>query len=367
MTRQRSGHGQDRNGTAGSGAPQPLWYFRLTALSAKLGLVVLAAGLLMGAGVWIKDALFTIQPGKGTAHGLSLRTDRHIATLIRTLEPYVPTPNRDRSRDTYRISLFLVPLDGSATRLIPLGSGLSGPSIGLAKVLGSDGQTLWFSAPGIGGIDLQTGQLLTQTQAAAIDPRSLPRPWGPSSFPPKPEHHLAAVLMTSATTWLGLHSDTEVARDFQPRQWLRPVVRAHNAPQPRRFHLGQVEPDTTVGTARIVGIRVADETSYLNAAFLRPGDTAPPIRLDQPSGALMLFTAPGVRGTAIVARVDDRGQLLWRTDTGIDRFKLEQILPGPDATAFVGTRPPLPDKVSEPLLVIVEHGSGKQVTHSLWQ
>ena len=48
-------------------------------------------------------------------------------------------------------------------------------------------------------------------------------------------------------------------------------------------------------------------------------------------------------------------------------WALQQILPGTDATAFVGTSPPVPDKVSEPLLVIIEHDSGRQVTHSLWQ
>ena len=62
---------------------------------------------------------------------------------------------------------------------------------------------------------------------------------------------------------------------------------------------------------------------------------------------------PGPQGTAVVARVDDTGQkVLWSVDTGTSRFGLQQILPG---------------EVSEPLLVIVEHESGKQATHSLWQ
>lgn len=82
----------------------------------------------------------------------------------------------------------------------------------------------------------------------------------------------------------------------------------------------------------------------------------------------MLYTStPGSQGTAVVARVDAKGQPLWRVDTGISRFSLRQILPGEHSTAFVGTRPPIPDKVSEPLLVIVDHRNGQQVTHSLWQ
>jgi hypothetical protein len=111
-----------------------------------------------------------------------------------------------------------------------------------------------------------------------------------------------------------------------------------------------------------------EESEYLDAAFLRASSTSTPIRLDGPPGTLMLHTSmPGPRGTAVVAHVDDTGRLLWRADTGISRSALQQILPGADATAFVGTRPPVPGKVSEPLLVIIEHDSGRQVTHSLWQ
>jgi hypothetical protein len=154
--------------------------------------------------VWAMNVLFTIKPGKGTAIGLTLRTDRHVAGLIQNLDPYVPSPNRDRGKDTYSISLFLVPLDGSGTRLIPLRSGLTPGAFGLAQ-------------------------------------------------------------------------------------------------------------------------------------------------------------------TAVVSRVDDGGTVQWRTDLGIDRFALQQILPGQDTTAFVGTRPPVPGKVSEPVLVIVDHHTGRLVTHSLWQ
>jgi len=146
------------------------------------------------------------------------------------------------------------------------------------------------------------------------------------------------------------------------------VVHAERGEQMRRFHVGQLQLDGITGLQRIVGMRVVDGTEYRNAAFLRPGNTAAPIRMDQPAGALMLYTsAPGLNQTAVVSRVDDGGQVQWRTDLGIDRFALQQILPGLDTTVFVGTRPPVPGKVSEPLLVIVDHHSGRQVTHSLWQ
>jgi hypothetical protein len=245
---------------------------------------------------------------------------------------------------------------------------LSPGAFGLAKILGSDGRTLWFDVAGLGGVDLGANKLRSDAEIAAVDRRGLPRPWGDSPLAPAPEQFLAAGLMTSATTWLGLHSDAEAARDFRPGQWLRPVVRAESARQSRRFHLGEVEPDGTAGYSRIVSMRAVGETEYLDAAFLRPSNDSTPFRLDGPPGALVLYrSAPGLEGTAVVARVDDMGNLLWSIDTGISRSALQQILPGTDATAFVGTRPPVPGEVSEPLLVIVEHDDGRQVTHSLWR
>lgn len=354
--------------SASTRADEARWVFRLSSLRMKLGLLVLAAALLVGAGTWFKNSFLAINPGKGTAVGHSVRTDRHIATLIQTLEPYVPSLNRNHGNDRYGISLFLVPLDGSATRLVQLRSGLAPQAFGLARILGSDGDTLWFDVAGVGGVDLRDYSLRPEADVANVDPRALPRPWGDSPSAPPPERFLAAGLMTSPTTWLGLHSDVEVARDFRPGQWLRPIMHADEARQPRRIYLGQVEPAATAGYSRILGARAVDDAQYLGAAFLRTGSAATPIRLDEPPGALMLYTsASGPQGTAVVARVDDAGKLLWRADTGIDRFRLQQILPGEEAVAFVGTRPPVPDKVSEPLLVIVDSDSGRQVTHSLWR
>jgi hypothetical protein len=317
-------------------------------------------------------ALWAAQPGQGVPLGLSLRTDRHIATLIQSREPSLPSLHRDGSRDRFRIHLLLVPLDGGAPRLLAVKGGLPAPAIGLGKVLGSDGRHLWFDVAGLGAVDLASHRLLTPAELARADPRSLPRPWGGSPLPPRVEHHLAAGLMTTPTTWLGLHADAEQARDFRPGQWIRPVVRADSARVLRRFYQGRLQPDATVGRPRIVALQPLGDAAYLGAALLRPADTAEPLRLQAPAGALMLYSsgtgAAGTPGaTTVLARVDEAGRLLWRVDTGIERFRLQQILPGPASTAFVGPRPPVPGRLSEPLLVIVEHASGQAATHSLWR
>ena len=276
--------GVSRGVTPEMRAAEARWVFRLTTLRAQLGLIVLAIALLIGAGVWVRDKFLSIDPGKGTAIGLSVRTDRHVATLIQSLEPYVPTLDRNHGNDTYGISLFLVPLDGSATKLIPLRRGLSPNAFSLAKIYGSNGRTLWFDVAGLGGVDLQSYELRTEAEVAAVDPRNLPRPWGDSPLPPRLERSLA------------------------------------------------------------------------------------PIPAVNPAGSISVeASAPGLQGTAIVMRMDTAGEVLWRVDTGISRLGLQQVLPGEESIALVGPRPPVPGKVSEPLLVIVDHASGRQVTHSLWQ
>jgi hypothetical protein len=111
-----------------------------------------------------------------------------------------------------------------------------------------------------------------------------------------------------------------------------------------------------------------DTTVHVNAAFLRLDEQAEPLRMAAPDGALMVCSSDvRANATLVVARVDTQGRVLWKVDTGIDRFTLQQVLPGGERSAFVGTRPPVPDKVPEPLLVVVDNVTGGSTVHSLWR
>ena len=333
-----------------------------------LALGVLVVALVVGGLVWFKNTVLVIDPGKGTPLGLSVRTDRHISTLIQTLEPYTPSPNRDHSKNTYRVSLFVVPLDGSTPTLVPISGGHSGNSLGLSKVLGSDGQALWFDVKGAGAVDLGTFRLVDEAARRGAAPANLQ---GSARFPiaPRTERYLGAGFFTGPDSWLGLVSATEAERTFKVGQWVRPVVHAEVAKQMRRFHRGTIGSDvSTTGSRRILAMAPIGSAEYLNAAFLRMDDTAEPLRLRDPDGALMIYTsAPGLAGTLVVARVDTSGGIVWTVDTAIDRFTLLQILPGQESFAFVGTRVPVPDKLSEPILVIVDNLTGAVSTQSLWR
>jgi len=108
---------------------------------------------------------FSFDPGKGTPIGSSVRTDTHIATLIQTLEPYVPSLNRDHGEDTYRISLFRVPLDGAEP-------GLKGTMI-VARA-DTSGRILWSVDTGIDRFELQ--QILPGNGSVAFIGTRLPIP-----------------------------------------------------------------------------------------------------------------------------------------------------------------------------------------------
>lgn len=342
------------------------WVRRYTKLKMKLGLWVLGAAVIFAGVMWFKNKVLVIDPGKGTAVGPIVRTDEHIATLIQTLEPYTPSLDRNHGNDTYRFSIFLVPLDGSATKLIPIGGGFPSNAMSLAKILGSDGRTLWYDLNGVGGVDLRTYGSLPAGRSP--DPGQQLQGARTSPFPLNPDAFLCAGWITGPGAWLGLHSMEELERDYQPKKFVRRVVMQQDAKQMRRFYRGVLDAPVDDKYHRILSMTPIGNEEYLNAAFLRLDDKSEPLRLTDPDGALMIHTSePGLKGTLVVARVDIDGNALWTVDTGIDRFTLSRILPGQGSFAFVGTRPPIPDKVSEPLLVIVENGTGAVTTTSLWR
>lgn len=385
------------------------WMGRYRNVRIIFGLAALVLALVIGGFMWFKNKVLEIGSGPGTPIGIAVRTDTHIATLTSALVPYVPSLHRDASKDRYSVSVLLIPLDGSDPELIPVTGELEGNSYSLAKILGSDGKTLWFNVVGIGGIDQKThevlgsddfrranpsldpvwwedgrrmeirGKLYTKSSdhqsAMEFDPTTLkatPVPvvrdasrW---PFDPKPEYFLAAGAIASPNTWLGLHSQQETEREFKPKAWLKRIVKAEDAKVQRHFYRGVLDPDTSDEHHRIISMEALGVDTFLNGAFLRMDETSEPLRLTSPDGYLVKFSSkPGMDGTLVVARVDLDGKLIWKVDTGIDPFLLSQILTGEESMAFIGPRPPVPNKLSEPLLVMVDNSTGRATTVPLWK
>lgn len=376
-----------------------------------LVVVLIAGGL-----VWLGQKAVTVTAVSGVPLHESLGFESNdparpggIATLIETTDPY-PLDISGRGGDrTGSLSILVTPLDGSTPRLIPFARGLSSGSYSLARIMGSDGRTLWFDAAGLYGVRLSDYTLVTTSDLRAAnpgldaswweDPRGMdliagklhvmrtdrsaaidvdPDTLSAFRVAPNPSNarferreladHLAAGLVIAPRAWFGLHAPAELSREFKPGKWIKAVESAGDTRVPRRFSKGTLEPASDGARYRIRAIAPAGDAEFLEAAFLRMDATSEPLRLRNPDSALMIHTSvPGQAGTLVVSRVDFEGNLLWSIDTGLDRFQLKQILPGYEVLAFVGTSPPVPDKLSEPLVVLVETNTGKVTRHSLWR
>lgn len=386
-----------------------IWYQRYRRSRFKWGIVVAIIALILGGMVWLKDQLLVVHPGSGVPLGSCVRTDTHIATLIQTLEPYTPSLHHDPSTDRYQVDLLLIPLDGGADHVVPVTKGLIANNMQLSRVLGSDGSTVWMEANGLFGVRIKDRKLITsedlqhadpaldplllqdprgmdvsngrlhlmasdRSRAFDIDPMTLkaepaePRPSHPLRTDPSISTYMSAGFFTTPDAWLGVLSESEREGAFKPKRWLRRVESADDSKQSRRLCIGAFDQESDDGHRRIVTISPVSETEYLNAAFLRMDGQSEPIRAEQPNGAWLMCTSePGLKGTLMVARVDNSGNVLWMKDTAIDRFRLQQILPGQHITVFVGPRIQIPDKLSEPILVILDHATGELTTHSLWR
>ena len=376
---------------------------------AKLMTILAAIVLVVAIAAIGFKMLFSVKSSTGTPHGRSIRTPEHIATLIQTLEPYVPSLHRNPANDRYRLALFLSPLDGrSPARLISLTRHRPIQEFALVKLLGCDGTTVWFNLNAIGGVNLKSGKLIGEAELRRANP-SLDEPWDdprrmefdqrlrivsldrqriyeviPETlqavpvqvnhnstrlpFDPGTDEFLSSGVRPSPTEWLGVLSKQDATGGYKPGSWLARLNRADDAKEMRSLHRAQLGPERDRGNREIVSLEPISNDDYLNAAFVRTAPEADPIRLSSPDSFLMVYTSkPGLSGTLMLARVDATGRIVWKTDTGIDRFKLSQILPDTRFIAFTGTRPSVPDKVSEPVLVIIDTQSGAASTVSLWQ
>lgn len=408
----QGGAGTSRTTTAAApAAPARAEAFvrRYSKLKAMLGLGGLVVVLIVGGMMWLGKKVLMTSPASGVPLGECVRTSDHIASLIQYTDPHLPEISGRGGNTTTSISILLIPLDGSGPKVVPVVHGLSGQGYDLSRIMGSDGRTLWFDCTGLFGVRLGDYALITpqdlRNANPSLDPSWWEDPrgmdiidgklhvmridrsaamdvdaanWKATPVDPRPsnarfERHettdqLAAGFITASGKWLGLHSAEELAGEFKVKSWIEAVEGAEDARQQRRLCTAELEPSSEGDHYRIRNIAPINDTEYLNAAFLRVDASSVPLLLKDPEGALMVYTdKKGLGGDLVVTRVDVHGKHLWNTDTGLDRFGVRQILPGREAFAFVGTRPPVPNKLSEPLVVIVDNATGKLTAYSLWR
>ena len=403
-------------GDGSSSAKALAFVQRYKKLRAMFVIGVLAVALVGGAIWWLGRNVLAVAPANGVPLNEAVRyggpdptQPSGIASLIQYTDPHLPEITGRGGNTTTSISVLLIPSTGAESHVVPLVKEIVGQGYALARIIGSDGHTLWCDATGLFGVRLHDYNLVTAEDLQDAnpsldarwwsDPRNMniidgrlhitnddrsagldvdPGTWKATSVAPKVSRtrfskpmlsdHMAAGFITPSGKWFGLHSATELEGEFKPGQWVRVVESAEEAKEQRHLCTASTEASSDGAYHQIKSIAPLSEATYLNAALLRLGATEAPLEIADPPSVLMEYTsAPGLHGTLVIARVDLNGKVLWTADTGLDRFLLQRILPDADAFAFVGTRPPVEGKLSEPLVVVVDNVTGKMTSHSLWR
>jgi len=359
---------------------------------------VLGVALVLGLG-----ASFLRTRTVGQPLGPAVRAGEHVAVLLQTQEPHVPSLHRNASRDRYRLELLLLPTgEGGARRKVRLAEGLrAGGALQSARLLGVDGDTLWIRTPELQAYRMTSGQrvrtdelrelnpefadlfsdgltefnghmqllLRDLRRACELDPGTLrarpieaPRRFGL----PAVEDAAAGLCMggtLSPDQWWGALSAREQQQDFKPGMRLPRDLSFTTSREARRLYRAAL--DTNGPVVRIHSIEPLPGDEHLDLGCIRSAPGCAPLRLEDPDGILVCFKSrPQFEGTLIVQRVDTGGRVLWTTDTGIG--DLDQVLPDPRRIAFIGRRPRVPDKLQEPVLVVVHDATGAASTTSLW-
>ena len=162
----------DLNPAAGeSKARAVAFYTKLNRLRSWGAGVVLVTAIGVAVVLGLGSRLLSVK-SIGRPTGSSVRTPNHIATLITTLEPSIPSLRHRPANERHRLDLLLHPLDGtSPSELISIARRLPAPAApNAARILGVDGDVVWLVDPALAAYDLKSRKLVTAKDLARINP-----------------------------------------------------------------------------------------------------------------------------------------------------------------------------------------------------
>ncbi|MBK9977144.1 MAG: hypothetical protein IPP20_04305 [Gemmatimonadetes bacterium] len=367
----RSSTPSGASGASGADSPQARQasaarqYFAMSATRARLVSIFGFAILVLAAVAWAGRSALQIRT-TGAPWGASMRAGRTVITLMTRLEPYVPSLNRNHGNDRYTVGVLLHDAADGSRRYVELARGRGGNELTRARLLAVRGTRVWVETPATMLVDVESGRV-TSAEEVERDPSLQPpeRRFSMADLATGERvmlQWLAAGGQVAGNRWLGVHSPRD--RDANFKDGFRAPVAADFEPSndPRGMYVGPLEQDGT--TKRLGALAPVGGDEFYNGALVRTARDSALLELTGGGALLTYETKPRRAGVVFAARVAADGSLTWRTDLGIG--KLLDVLPDPESPAFVGERPRIPDKVPEPILVVIDARTGRATTYSLW-
>jgi len=325
-----------------------------------LGIVV-ALLLMLGAG----SRVFRIRT-IGAPTGNSARVGETVVTMMSRLEPYAPSLNRNPGNDRYTLGLLIHSTrDTTVRQFVTIVKGQQASNLGLVKITAVEGNVVWFRAPDVGAYDIARRRFLAEEPGWAAKPQEPARPFSLGDYSSGDRAILSMLIAGGYPTpakWLGVLTEAEARDGFGAGSTLSAAYPFDRSKEPRRFYSTEI--DRVDGKPRVRQLEPLGGDGMLNAAFLRAARGGDILHLAGDGFLLLYESKPYRAGSIMAARIDGTGKVVWTVDTGIG--ELREILPDPAFPVLIGEGPRIPDKVPEPLLVVVHASTGRLATHSLW-
>ncbi|MBV6491420.1 MAG: hypothetical protein CNCCGFBP_02018 [Fimbriimonadaceae bacterium] len=347
------------------GDPRLSFYRRIRTMSfVVLGIVVMGALGLIAFALLQKHVL-QIRTTGGPS-GASLRSGTTIVTMMTRLEPYIPSLNRDHANDLFSLGILLHDAESGDSRYIELAEGRSQSALGMCKLAAIEGDFVWVDTPETMRVNLVSGEV--------IGPDVLQG--DPSLVPPKKQRTLADFATDEDATirymasggvvggsrWLGILTQDQVESECRQGDRAPAAGNYSLSNQPRRIYVWSLSKGPSGPTFRKLDSKGSE--GFFGGGLVRSGRDAELLELVGKGWLELHCTKPYRKSSIVAARLGSEGQVVWETDTGIG--EVQDILPDPKLPALIGRRPQVPDKVSEPILVVIDAETGKVSTHSLW-
>lgn len=343
----------------------------------------------------------------GTPLGQALRTETHIFQLISTTERYLPKLHRAPGSDRFRIDLLVISIaDPTRPQTFTLLRQQQANALTpMTKILGVDGDVVWIQALDLFAVNLRTERVAREADLRKANPEletflhsarpefkdrlvavspdwsyayefsgetlkanACPPPargnWIDEQSNGRVEWSLCSGGVIGASDWIAVATPEDAKSDFRLGMSLSREFSPGEKDRNRQLYRGTA--DYSEKRPPIQSFAKLSEKEYRAATFLRAKPGGPIHRATNPDSVFLLHRA----GTELfapytVTRLAHDGQELWSVDTGLGR--LEQVLPGENIILLKGERPPVPNKASEPILVLVNAASGATNVVSLWR